>query len=213
VLPLKTAHEKATELLGSLLLSALVGSLAALIGIFFYAAQGNPLVAEQYAWSAIVSVLGAWSILIPAKFWEGTRGEPWLRRFVLMIAGLALGAVAWALQSQSGLIVSLPYGFDLPDGPIGKWNNPAFYDAGDGAPLWTGFVVYFGFLFLVPRWWQLAEPLREHRFRLGRVFGMLLWAGLLSIFWPFPQPWGMIVATSVATAVQLASPCVHPNKS
>ena len=59
------------------------------------AARRGQSTKEQYAWLTMVSVLGSWAILIPAKFWEGTQGDAILRRVVLLIVGLGVGGAAY----------------------------------------------------------------------------------------------------------------------
>ena len=58
---------------------------------------GTSVRPEQFAWLVLVSIAGAWSVLIPSKFWEGTRGDAMLRRFILMVIGLGLGALAFGV--------------------------------------------------------------------------------------------------------------------
>ena len=158
---------------------------------------------EQFAWLALVGTIGSWVILAPSKLWEGTKGDAVQRRFVMLIAGLALGAAAYGLKQL--LMVDLP--FDLPGrrgsfaGSFGK----GFY-APDGSPLLYAYLAYFGFLFLIVRWWRQADPLRSTRLSLAATAAGLVVAWLLYQIWPFPQPWGYMVAATVSIAVQLSSP-------
>jgi hypothetical protein len=85
------------------------------------------------------------------------------------------------------------------------------YD-GLGAIKASTYVVYFGFLFLVARWHRLADPLRRTRFSLWSTAVFTAWAFLVSMFWAFPQPWGLIVAATTAISVQLAAPWVSPHE-
>jgi hypothetical protein len=34
----------------------------------------------------------------------------------------------------------------------------------------------------------------------------VLWAGLLEMFWHFPQPWGLMLVASISVAAQLSAP-------
>ena len=67
-------------------------------------------------------------------------------------------------------------------------------------------LAYFGFLFPILRWWRQADPLRRSRFSLWSTAVCVLWAGLLGVAWPFPQPWGMMAAATIAISVQLSAP-------
>ncbi|NIL96797.1 MAG: hypothetical protein GTO62_06565 [Planctomycetales bacterium] len=75
------------------------------------------------------------------------------------------------------------------------------------------YLSYFGFLFLLVRWWRLSHPNRSARLSLWSTAVAVTWAGALYLLWPFPanwaafpQPWGFMFAATVAVAVQLSSP-------
>jgi hypothetical protein len=67
-------------------------------------------------------------------------------------------------------------------------------------------MAYFAFLLMILRWWRQADPLRPARLSLWPVIVTAGWAWCLQIFWPFPQPWGVMIAGTMSVAVQLASP-------
>ncbi len=158
-------------------------------------ATGNVQLGEVF-WLAGVGTLGAWGVLVPAKFWEGTQGEPILRRFALLCVGLALGFVALGLTEA--LVVDLPHSESF--GPRNR--------AETGIAKEALFVAYFTFLMPVLRWWRQADPLRGSRFSLWATAVCIGWALLLSLAWHFPQPWGMMAAATIAVSVQLAAPWV-----
>jgi hypothetical protein len=74
------------------------------------------------------------------------------------------------------------------------------------------YLAYFGFLFLLVRWWRGADPLRSTRLSLLGTSSALFVAWLLNFVWPFPQPWGLMATATISIAVQLASPWVPPKK-
>jgi hypothetical protein len=201
----KSPRVRLTELLGSLLMAAGVTVVISILVLLFRGQSPQP---EQYAWLALVSTLGAWSVLISAKFWEGTRVDPSLRRFVLLVIGLALGAAAYGCDRL--LIVDLPFdnSFVNPSVFKGSGLGRSLYSmySSDGSPLLSAFLVYFGLLFLVVRWWRQADPLRSSRLSLGATVSTICVAWLINFFWPFPQPWGLMAAATISLAVQLASP-------
>lgn len=197
---LKSPREQLADLLGSLLISAIASLVVSLVMVLL---RGQPPEAEQYAWIALVSMLGSWGILIPAKFWERNAGEPAMRRFVMLVVGLGLGAVAYSVDV--GLWVDLP--FDLRIRPVDDAHIPkSFYSPADGSPLLHAYLAYFGFLFLLVRWWRVADPLRQTRLNLWATLSALFVAWVLNFVWPFPQPWGFMVTATISIAVQLASP-------
>jgi hypothetical protein len=205
-LVLKPTRQRAAELLGSLVGSALVALTMALVMVILNGFRASIPRPEQIAWLAILSVAGAWAVLIPSKFWEGSRGEPMLRRFILMVIGLGLGLLAAELAAF--LHVSLPYDPNLVSG---RYELPGtFYQ--DGTPQALAYMACFGTLFLVVRWWRQADPLRSTRMSLWSMVFCVLVAWLTAALWLFPQPWLLMVACAMSVSVQLASPWVHPRQ-
>src|SRR5262249_21655028 len=151
---------------------------------------GHALEPDQYAWLASSSTLGAWAILIPAKMWEGRRGDEALRRFVMLVMGLAFGAAAYGLMTW--LMVSLQRDTHFAGrSPFDSFNRD-FYSA-EGTPQLVAFLAYFGFLMVIPRWWKQADPLRNSRLSVWHTLGVVLWSWVLTLFWGFPQPWGLML--------------------
>jgi hypothetical protein len=72
------------------------------------------------------------------------------------------------------------------------------------------FMTYFGFLYLVPRWWRQTDPIRRVRLSVFFTAVVGFWAWLLHQFWPFPQPWGMMAAVTISIAVQFSSRWIAP---
>ncbi|MCE9556879.1 MAG: protein kinase [Planctomycetes bacterium] len=202
-LVVKSIRQRLAELFGSMVVSALASLVMTLVMFLLRGEQAAP---DQFAWVALVSIAGAWGVLIPAKFWEGTDGEPVLRRFTMLIVGLLVGVAAW--QTSEMFTMELQHEFT---------SGPAFSSqsmANQAAPLsLMTCLTYFGFLFMLIRWWRLADPLRSTRLSLWTTAVCVTCAMALYMFWPFPQkwayfpqPWGFLVTAVIALAVQLASP-------
>src|SRR5262249_34687935 len=149
------------------------------------------------------SIVGAWAVLIPAKFWEGTKGEAVLRRLTLLILGLGVGAAAYATATLLDIKFS-----DSPMVHVNTGFQNRFHDAKDGSPLALAYLAYFGALFALVSWWNQANPLRSTRLSVWSIMTCVFWAWVINMVWPFPQPWGMMVAAIVSTSVQLVSPLV-----
>ncbi len=192
-------RERMTQLFGSMLLSTLICLVVSLVVIILRGETPEP---AQYAWLATSAVLGSWTILIPAKFWEGRSGDVAIRRFVMLVMGLCLGALSYGLFSW--LLVSLPHR-QTYEMPITRDALRHFFSA-DGSPQMIAFLAYFGFLFVIPRWWKQADPLRSTRLSIWHTLVVVFWSWVLTLFWGFPQPWGLMLTATVAIAVQLASP-------
>ena len=206
-LVLKSTRERVTELLGSLLASSLVAATMCLVMVILNAFRSAVPRPEQSAWLVLMSIAGAWAVLIPSKFWEGSRGDAMLRRFIMMAVGLGLGvlafAAAWVLK------VDLPYDAKFSGPP--SYNLPDAFYAG-GTPLLMAYMAVFGTLFLAIRWWRQADPLRSARMSLWSMVFCVFLAWLVAGLWLFPQPWLMMTACAISVSVQLASPWVHPRQ-
>jgi hypothetical protein len=202
VVQLGTPRDRMTQLVGSLILSAIVALVVSLVMVVLRGGS-EP---NQYVWLAFSAIAGAWAVLIPGKFWEGRDGDPIVRRFVFLVIGLGVGALSYGLFD--GLLVRLPSDVDWELNRQHRSFEQFF--AADGSPLLMAFMTYFGFLYLVPRWWRQTDPLR--RVRLSVFFTAVagLWALVLHQFWWFPQPWGVMLAVTISIAVQLSGRWIDP---
>ncbi|MEK6238384.1 MAG: serine/threonine protein kinase, partial [Planctomycetales bacterium] len=225
VLPKKTFLEKATELSGSLVVSALavvvccvlfVGAasqapeIAGLMNNTAYLQQPGSSTAvaplENVVMLCLIGIAGAWAILIPAKFWEGRSGDGLQRRFVMMIVGLAVGALAYAAD------VALMINFtEISPSWNSVWEQlktPTLQ-----GPTLLSYMAFFGVLFFTVRWWLQADPLRSSRLSFLPLVVCGFWAFMLFLLWPFTQSWGILWAVVISLAVQSAAPWVAPKPS
>jgi serine/threonine protein kinase len=214
-LVLKSSRERITELIGSMLGAAAVAMTICLMLMVMVMLRGlrsngaSPL--QLWTWLFLVTVAGAWAVQIPSKFWEGSRGETVLRRFVLMAVGFGVGVFASGLASF--LKVGLPYGEDILGlHDVGREFGLASSFYAGGQPLWMVYMACFGTLFPVIRWWRQADPLRRARLSLWSVFWPVAVACVIGGFLQFPQAWLMMVACAISVSVQLSSPWVHPRR-
>ncbi len=203
---------KAGKLLGSAVTSILAcAALTLLVTSFVSPQPGDYTSAAWWApmlWTTWVSAVGTWMLLVLQKRWEHESEQDSPRRFVQFFAGLLLGIVAFGLSRWLM--------FDVASGEFGRiddfpslWIPDTMYGP-DGAPLLAAFLVYFGSLLLLIRWWRLGDPLRSRGFRIGRVIIAGLAGVVLAELWRFPQPWGALVAINMAVALQIASPWISP---
>ena len=207
----KSPRERLTELIGSLLLSAVASAAACCVIVLFQAYRGHgaaTLRPEQCAWLLVVSIAGSWAVLVPSKFWEGFCGDARARRLLMMTLGLAVGAVAFLAADALMVRLTPDAGLSIP---LHYRPPPAFY-AHDGSPLLLAFMAPFGALFLCIRFWRLADPMRRHRVRLWPIVLHVCVGGLVSAFWQFPQPWLPMIAGAISASVQLSSPWVPRQK-
>lgn len=199
-LPPRSWRMRVEELTGSMLISAAV---VAAIGFALTIVSGKTPKVDQFLWLASVATFGSWLVMIAGKCWESRPGEVVLRRFVMLVLGLGLGAAAWGIKDL--LFVDLQYDWHMPRPITQHYLNADFYD-GSGVPKLMGHMAYFAFLLMVMRWWKQADPLRSARMSISTTLVVAFWGWLLSLVWPFPQPWGILVAVAMSIAVQLSSP-------
>jgi hypothetical protein len=193
----KPFAQQMTELTGAMMFSTVLVLALSLVACMLRGVAPHP---AQYAWLALTSLVGTWLVLIPAKFWEGHKGEPVLRRFTMMTLGLVLGVVA--AGTRDWLLA------DLPTGSSGPWRPQdinSLFSSGTPEELWLH-MAYFGFLFALPAWWYQAHPHRSYRVGFIVTGIAVGWAALIMTFWKYPWPWGIMAAATISLAVQLASP-------
>ena len=205
-LVVKPVRRRIADLLGSMLMATLVAMTMCLVMVIVSGFRSEIPRPEQCAWLLLVGIAGSWAVMIPSKFWEGTRGEAMLRRFVLLIAGLVLGAWAWGVSKL--LLVEFPHDTNFP--AAHDFQMPgSFYN---GGPQLLAFLAVFGTLLALVRWWRQSDPLRSTRISLWSLFITATLAGVIAWAWHFPQPWLIMAACTISASVQMSSPWLNPRK-
>jgi hypothetical protein len=187
------------ELSGSWLGAAVIASLVSLVMVAAadkFDTNVDSLL--QYAWLAVSATLGAWGVLAVGKFAEGSDSDAFRRRLIMLALGLVVGAAAFGLEHL--LLVNLHIARASLET---SWTTMVAVDGSLRLPL---FLVFFAGLFVVPGWWKQTDPLRRTRFNLISLGACVLWSYLLSLVWPFPQPWGFMLAATISLTAQLAAP-------
>src|SRR5262249_16332406 len=156
-------------LTGSMLMAAAIGAAMSVVVMLL---RGESFDKSQYAWLTMTSICGAWAVLIPSKAWEGAKGDAVLRRVVMLILGLAVGAGAFAAANDL-LLVDFPDSRS-PHSLLIRNIGENFYDA-KGHPLLFAYLAYFGALYFVIAWWRQADPLRYAR--------LSVWTTAVCVFW------------------------------
>jgi hypothetical protein len=133
--------------------------------------------------------------------WEGTEGDEVRRRFLNLVLGLSIGLLGYGLADFLGIRMM---GRAIIDTPT-VWTTPNGTFSPEGLPRLPAFLAYFGGLFLLMRWWNQADPLRTGRFSVWTTFLTLAVAFIWQAFWPFPQPWSVVVPATMSIAIQLSS--------
>ena len=163
-----------------------------------------------YTWLTLSAIAGSWIMLTLGKFWEGNEGDHFRRRFVMLLAGLAIGGAAFGVGQV--LMVSPPNQDQFTAHAFSDNEMMQKWFTAEGSPLWPAYLVYFGGLFAILRWWTQTDPLRKARLSLCATAVCVLWAWIVHVFCPFSQPWGFMLAAAIAVAVQMSSPWVSPKQ-
>jgi hypothetical protein len=123
----------------------------------------------------------------------------------MLVAGLLTGVVAFATSQFLGVQVM----DELVVQTLPAVAVPTSWTSSDGSLTLPAFLIYFGGIFGITKWWLQADPLRTSRISLWSTAGCIFWAWLIQIFWAFPQPWGFMFAACTSIAVQLAAPWIR----
>lgn len=200
--------ERVTELSGAMITSALASLVVCFVMMLLMRGEvlGDVFTWTLYAWFSLTSIAGAWLILAITKFWESDEGEPLRRRFVMLMAGLATGTAAFVSSQFLGVQVT----DELVVQTLPAIAIPSDWASSNGSLTLPAFLIYFGGMFGISRWWLQADPLRLTRVSLWATACCIFWAWLLHEFWAFPQPWGFMFAATMSVAIQLAAPWVRP---
>jgi hypothetical protein len=78
----------------------------------------------------------------------------------------------------------------------------------EGQPRLPLYLVYFGGVFALLRWWRFADPTRKTRLSLWSVCLSWLAAMLLAEAFRFPQIAGCLAIVGAAISIQLAAPWI-----
>lgn len=206
---LKPLRPRVADLLGSMLAAAPVVLVMTVVMVLVHGFRGWEPRLEQAAWLGVVGLASTWAVLIPGKIWEGRHGDPMVRRFVLLVIGLALGAGAYALAS--GLEVVLPR--DPKLSPVSRFAAPTLFYGPGGQPYLMAYLAVFASLFAVIGWWRQCDPLRTARVRLWFLLVSVAAAWLVAELWRFPSNWLMMVACIMSVAIQLCSPLAAEHRA
>lgn len=190
-LVVKPPRDRVRELFGSLFLSALAAGVSCVVATMMVYYGDSPPRPEQIAWLGSISLLGVWSVLAVSKPWEGTIGEPMVRRFIMFTVGLGVGAASWAIADW--LFVDL----------FARERLAAAH------PAWVQLFSHmgaFGVLFGLVRWWRQTDPLRPTRLSLWSLTVSIVAAGILASAFGALETWLVMVAGVMSISVQIASP-------
>jgi hypothetical protein len=198
------------ELSGSLALAAVLSGLLAIL----YGA-----LARVHNWTdagqvMFLTVAVCWSVLIPAKFWNQSKGDPGMRRVVMMVIGAMIGIAMLWLQGRVPFGSDpVPFGGDVQlvsQGPMPAPRSRVMSEVSSFEVV-ARYICYFALPFLILRWWKMADRNRAHRFSCFPVIAAGFWATILHVMlWPEQSPFGAIALVTAAVIIQWVSPWEQP---
>lgn len=215
----RPGRDKAVTLTGSMLGSAAVSTLVAVIAAPFLASGAAVDPVALGAWFATIATLGSWGVLAAGTATD-FHAEDWVpRRGMNLGAGLLVGALAFHLASF--LWTGLPYqdgwNFHRNDvlleqvADIDLYRGVGFDNRTVTPPL-AGSMAFFGGLFVLVRWWRSTEFIRRNRIGVWSIGMAALGAWLVSCVTWYPQPLGLVLAGTIALATQASSPWCPPRR-
>jgi hypothetical protein len=206
----KTVGDRIGELTGSLLAAAAIAGVltVAMTAIGGSAVQSSANALAGPAWLWLCTTLGTWLVLAAGKWCERSSGEMVKRRFAMLALGLLFGSLAY-FTSQF-LMVQF-HGGSVNISRATNEISRHMFEAG-GAPRLTGFLAYFGAVFLTVGWWKQADPLRPSRLRIAPILTTILFAWIWWLACGFPQPWGFMLLAGISIATQLSAPWLSPRE-
>jgi hypothetical protein len=205
----KRSSLRMTELGGSMTTALLVAAvLGASIGALMLLDRSiTSLNVVPFVWTAVIAGIAASGILVFGKLWEREEEASFSRRLVMLGAGSAVGAAAFALAGF--LMFPVDTGLDRD---VHISSLPTALYGVDRQPVLAAFMAHFAILFAGLRWWRVADPLRKRRFSVwATAVAVVAEYGLHQVL-PIPQPWGMITVGVLAAAVQFAAPWENPKQ-
>ncbi len=207
----RPSTDRMTELVGSLLVGAFACIVLNLLGF----ALGGGILGDGgflnttlegwavYAWLTLNCIVGCWALLVCSKNWESSLGNVWIRRGSMAGMGLVIGLIAFYSAASFNLDLTA---MATSDFQTRSTENLVFH----GVPILPAYLIFFGGLFGILRWWRQTDPVRKTRLSILSVSLCLIWATLFSHLLNVPLVTNCVLAVVVSISVQLASPWIHP---
>lgn len=168
----------------------------------------------------LTAISATWTLLALGKATEGRSMQTGSRRLSQLAGGLIVGVIAgWAadllMVSHSAVVSGAGEYFRLePDQTAAVFvsigEQPLLNSS--GVPSLAGYLIFFGALFALRRWWWHSDSYRSKRFRISSVLLTVAAAWLISSLWAFPQLWAVTWAAVISSSVQLAAAWTPPHQ-
>jgi arginine exporter protein ArgO len=199
--------DRATELLGSLLVGAFACMVFNLLGLAIGGSLLNMTIESWalYAWLCTTSIAACWALLFVGKVWERRDGEQVMRRLSLSAIGLFVGALAFFAAGTFGINLSDAARFNFSSETTSQFVI-------QGVPMLPAYLIFFAGLFGILRWWRKSDPTRPTRLSMVSVSLCLIWATVFSHLLEVPMTPNCILAVVISVSLQLAAPWLAPQQ-
>ncbi|WP_158633740.1 serine/threonine-protein kinase [Tautonia sociabilis] len=202
--PLPPARIRLAEATTSMLVAAPVAAALAVIAAALLGDREFEPLGAEVAVLLGTALIGAWSLLVPTKFWEGRQVDSTTRRFTLGAVGLAFGALTTVVLGWTNFDLA-SVSWYAEGAPVGQLVSELVRD--DAGRLQAlGLPLFYGLAFALGPWCRTTARDRQSRVRIAPVF----WAGVVGILFgnltPAPLPWAPASLVLMAITLQLISP-------
>lgn len=198
-----SGRQRATDISTSLSVS-LVASALVTVAVFLTTDLLRDF--PQAIYFSAITMLASWGLIIPSKLWEGRSGDTFTRRLCLGSIGLGVGFVAALLPQYLLIAGDALFRGGTRGAPYVLGRVPV--SDGSGFPTIACFMIFFGVLFAMRRWWWQVDSFRSARFRISSALFTLLVGvvitGILQQF-SFPDALGATWALAISAVVQLSA--------
>lgn len=186
------------------LLTAAVACFA--LNILAFAISGSVQELTTQAWSlfaasTFLSIAVSWGLLTVGKWFESSNGEPLVRRLVMLIFGVAAGALAVASSTYLNI--------DFASISQSQFNplHGSEIILSDANPM-VAAIIFFSVVFAALRWWKIVDPTRRSRLSVWSVGVCLVLAAVVSHLVNFAPVWSCLLVAISAIATQLSAPWI-----
>ena len=146
----------------------------------------------------------SWCVLLAGKIWEKHEGDPIRRRFAMMVAGVFVGGVSFAISQYFLLDMQA-------QNPLNHrfvTALPSTLSSSAGQPLLAAHVIFFVLFFSAFRWWKQVDPFRKTRLSFRNVGLVLLGGTIINEVAGFPFPWMIAMVGAASIGIQLSAPWI-----
>lgn len=197
---------KLGELFGSFVKSGLL-VLCLMLVAALASSDGDNQTAPYWAlmtWLSTIAVTTSWCVLLAGKIWEKHEGDPIRRRFAMMVAGVFVGGVSFAISQYFLLDMQA-------QNPLNHrfvTALPSTLSSSAGQPFLAAHVIFFVLFFSAFRWWKQVDPFRKTRLSFRNVGLVLLGGTIINEVAGFPFPWMIAMVGAASIGIQLSAPWI-----